>query len=266
MESNLTKEIQEVEIRWLSVLSAEVDIIFSKVPLPSHNLQHHLRVWNFAKALLNAYKQHNVSYSQEFIEALIVAVFFHDSGLTITPDPSHGLASRNFANEFIERLGDYWNNKHSVEMLEAIEKHDDKNYTEKKTTSTSPGIYQILTVADDLDALGCLGLLRYYEIYFQRNIPETEINQRIKTNLNSRFGYITRQLEFSVEILDKHRLRYQKAAAFIDKIGSEQIVSLKKMFDSGVNLFKVNAYTIKDLTLNNLFSAVNKENTEFSQD
>jgi HD superfamily phosphodiesterase len=266
MESNLTKAIQEVETRWLSTLSAEVDILFSKVPLPSHNLQHHLRVWNFAKALLNAYKQHNINYSQEFIEALIVAVFFHDTGLAITPDPSHGLASRNFANEFIERLGDYWNNKHSVEMLEAIEMHDDKNYTENKATRTSPGIYQILTVADDLDALGCLGLLRYYEIYFQRNIPETEINQRIKTNLNSRFGFITQQLGFSVEILDKHRLRYQRAVTFIDKIGFEQIVLLKKMFDSGVNLFKINANTLEDLTLKNFFSTVNKENAEFSQD
>jgi HD superfamily phosphodiesterase len=201
--------LKSVENIWLNVLTEKVDSIFKNTFLPSHDLQHHLRVWEYAKRLLIAFEGQNKVFSVEKIEALMLAVFFHDTGLTITMDSAHGEAGSAIALEFIKSLKENWKNEYTSELLEAIVKHDDKEYSGFTEMGNTSGIYQILTVADDIDALGCLGLIRYFEIYFNRNIHETTITEKIKVNLSSRFEFISKQISHLPEYYQLQKSRYE---------------------------------------------------------
>lgn len=55
------------------------------------------------------------------------------------------------------------------EILFAIENHDDKDYKQNNTEPNS--VFSILCNADDLDAFGKVGIVRYTEIYLLRELP-----------------------------------------------------------------------------------------------
>jgi HD superfamily phosphodiesterase len=245
MHNSLIENIKTIENKWLPALSNGIETIFSDTFLPSHDLQHHLRVWKFAKDLLIAYENHNFFFSEEQIEALMVAVFFHDTGLTKTLDSAHGEAGFLIAQKFIEDLKGTWNNAFTHEMFEAIIKHDDKEYSRITNGIIAPGIYQILTIADDIDALGCLGLVRYFEIYIYRNIPETEILQKIKANISSRFDFISKQISLLTELLLLQQTRFEKSIYYLNHLKNSEILELKEIIDNKIDPLTINSQTIR---------------------
>lgn len=258
MQNILGYSIKTIENKWLKKVSEEVELIFKDTFLPSHDLTHHRRVWKFAKDLLFAYQQNEIAFSPDFIEALMIAVFFHDTGLSKSFDSAHGLAGSQLAEKFIIEKTAGWNNSFTKEMFEAIVKHDDKNYIEK-IIGNSPGIYQILTIADDLDALGCLGLIRYFEIYFQRNIRETEVCERIKSNITSRFAFISEHIGTLTELMQIHQYRYEQVLQYIEKLSMNDVEILKKTIENKIDPLKIDQRNIISNSIANLISEAQSE-------
>ena len=186
--NKLNEIIISVENKWLKQLSEFCQSLFYNVQIPSHDHSHHLRVWDYAKEIIYAI---NTTYKidEDFIESCLIASLFHDTGLTQTLDEDHGSESRKiceryFENEEIEKP------KNFEEILNAIELHDDKNYLITKQTPDS--VISVLCNADDLDAFGKIGVIRYTEIYLMRGINMKELPKHVINNLNKRFANFER--------------------------------------------------------------------------
>lgn len=89
-------DIQHIEKKWLGHLQGHCKELFAKTHLPSHDHTHHTRVWGYFKQLQNEIP----ALSREETEAMIFAVFFHDTGMVINPGPEHGKISRAQCEEF----------------------------------------------------------------------------------------------------------------------------------------------------------------------
>jgi hypothetical protein len=122
------------------------------------------------------------------IEQAIIAVFFHDLGLSVTLAETHGAASRDMCHKFFRE------NKLKMpsgfgDILDAIEKHDDKTaFTIHFPAGTGgPVLMDILRTCDDLDAFGYTGAYRYAEIYMLRGIPDEILADRVLDNIANRY-------------------------------------------------------------------------------
>ncbi len=202
--------ISRAEEKWKTILEKEVATLFSEIWLPSHDLSHHKRVWLFTKELLVAFDKQDF----EFIEASMIAAYMHDTGLSVTLSPEHGQISSSLTKNLLDKypLENPFNKK---ELLEAVEKHDDKSYSNIKTEQSSPGLYEVLTIADDLDAFGALGLYRYFEIYALRKMPTDEIVQAIDKNIRKRYEFVSSNLTRFNAILEKQKKQLNIALYFL---------------------------------------------------
>jgi len=169
----LSENIEFAENTWLKESYFFLKESFTKTPLPSHDHQHHLRVWMNAKHLLQQLHKQGAIISYSFIEALLIASLFHDSGMLKNYDHEHGLAGRNICANFLRNKV---NKPEKVEeILDAIEKHDNKLYNGPGALVSDriPNLLTALNISDDLDALGTIGIYRYSEIYRSTNINIT---------------------------------------------------------------------------------------------
>ena len=188
MEITINKLITDVEKQWLSLLYHHCRQTFEGTFLPSHDHYHHYRVWHFARQVFAALDQAGRPVSALKIEQTIIAVFFHDLGLTVTLDEAHGRAGRELCREFFRK------NKLTPpvgfeEILDAIEKHDEKKVMQKTVTGLKDehNLLNILSACDDMDAFGYTGVYRYAEIYLLRGIPAGELAGRVLPNLENRY-------------------------------------------------------------------------------
>ncbi|MBN1117302.1 MAG: HD domain-containing protein [Bacteroidales bacterium] len=211
----IKERITEIENQWLKSVYDYNCAQFQQCWLPSHDNTHHFRVWTFIKGILEQLDREGEKFSKEKIFRLLIAAFFHDIGLTHTLDKSHGRISREMCEHFFkEKKLPVWDGHE--EMLDAIEFHDDKDYTAKKGSDfENPGsIYNLLTVSDDLDAFGALGIYRYIEIYTLRKIPVEELAPRILDNLKNRYVHFINKYGFSEELVQMHEKSYNIAVDF----------------------------------------------------
>lgn len=230
--TDLLNIIHEVENKWLKITYDYIQKLFQNKHLPSHDHLHHQRVWNFACNLLISYSEkYNIRYSYNFLESLFFGCFFHDSGLTQSLQAEHGKLSVLIFNEFIREkqipVSDYYN-----ELTDAIERHDDKSY-QQKSYNKEKGLYQFLTVADDLDAFGALGLMRYLEIYSYRNITYDIIKDKINSNLVSRFSFVSDFLKFDQQIYTVHENRFKASILYLEKLNTEDIKHIIGLITEG---------------------------------
>lgn len=203
--------IASVEKNWLKKLFEASDICFRNIYLPSHDHWHHYRVWEYAKELLKTLSIEK-EYNIDEITNLIIAAFFHDTGMSVTKDESHGKESKNLCQNFFD------NNQlqppiNFILALEAIEHHDDKAYS-KNNINRDVSINTILSVADDLDAFGYIGILRYAEIYLVRKIPISEISYKVITNAERRFLHFKNNFNAFPNLVEKHYERLKILVQF----------------------------------------------------
>ena len=199
--------IKNAETKWLGQLQAHCQDVFKGVHLPSHDETHHTRVWKHAKDLLLQMAKNGTEFNEKEIEKLMIALFFHDTGMSATMQKDHGKISRRIAKDFLKDK-----ELHTFELdeiLVAIENHDQKDYK----TSGLPGkpefnTQSLLNISDDLDALGIVGAYRYTEIYLLRNTPFRELPDIILENLQGRFQHMKDFLSFSPNYLKAQNLRY----------------------------------------------------------
>lgn len=203
--------IKNAETQWLEQLQGKCLEIFKDTHLPSHSEKHHTRVWKHASELLMQLAKSGVVYNEKDIEKLIIAVYFHDTGMSVTMQKEHGAISRRIAKDFLK---DKNIPKAEIEeILDAIENHDQKDYHIQKT-NTRFTLQSLLNISDDLDALGIIGAYRYTEIYLLRNIPVKDLSEAVLENLQKRFQYMKELLGFSPNYLKAQNLRYMATRNF----------------------------------------------------
>ncbi|NLV18094.1 MAG: HD domain-containing protein [Bacteroidetes bacterium] len=178
--------------------------------LPSHDLEHHRRVWQYAVEVL-AYGDKEL-HEPMFIRQLIIAVFLHDLGMQSDQRERHGYQSREMAKTFLIRNDMDPDNYENV--LFAIENHDNKKYRYKDKENT---LLKILSIADDLDAFGKKGIERYMEIYHARGIPEECIGPAVLENAKARFDNFRLFSEQKPSLYMKHKKRYHILRRFFEQ-------------------------------------------------
>lgn len=205
--------IKNAEMQWLLPLQEHCREIFKNTHLPSHDETHHTRVWHHARELLLVLSRSGKEFNEKDIEKLIIACFFHDTGMSVSMQKEHGQISRKFAKDYLKNKN--LHPDHLEEILDAVENHDKKDYLPENVKKDNKFALQpLLNVSDDLDALGFTGSYRYTEIYLLRNISINEISDLVLGNLQSRFQHMKEYLSVSPAYLKTHNLRYLAARNF----------------------------------------------------
>jgi HD superfamily phosphodiesterase len=184
--------ITEAEQLWLEDLEHHVRSLFSDRYLPSHDHTHHRRVWNISKHLLREIGRSNHLMDYALVEGALAAAWFHDVGMVRSAGERHGSIGSTFCRNFFR--GDGRATPRSFrEVLEAISNHDlkEEGIYSGIVADRRPKLLSILSVADDLEAMGTIGIYRYIEIYLERGIPLRELGERVIQNVNKRFGHLS---------------------------------------------------------------------------
>ena len=209
----ISVEVIKSEEKYLSIIEAFFKKKWGETKLWSHDLSHHKRVWNYAKELL----QYIGDADQLFIEKLLIACYLHDIGMAIDKGEKHGIQSRKICESFLEE------NKispaHYADLIQAIEYHDNKEYTDSPVDHK---LLLLLSVADDLDAFGYTGILRYADIYLERDVSITDLGRLVMENSGKRFENFEKALSDYPELVERHRTRYQTLIRFYSELDQQQ--------------------------------------------
>jgi hypothetical protein len=208
--------MENAEDKFLLILYRYVRNLFLITPLPSHDHDHHLRVWIFAKSLVNELSGKKIMISAEQAENLILAVFFHDTGLTRNLKADHGLDSRKICEQFIQDNPLLFKTDITPALV-AIERHDNKNYLPDEP-GKRVSILNLLSLCDDLDAYGAIGILRYAEIYLLRGVSSEQLASRVLPNIRNRFDYFASHDWLPALFLRYHKKRFDYAYQFFQDL------------------------------------------------
>ena len=216
--------VKEAESVFQKKLESYFTSIFSETNIPSHDLSHHRRVWYYAKELLSSLNTYGIAFGDNFPEKLIIGCYLHDSGMSVDSGLKHGHHSALLCKKFLETnnldVGSF------SDLLSAIENHDNKEYTNK---GKPDDLLTILSVSDDLDAFGVVGVYRYSEIYLKRARKLKELGFLILVNIASRFSNFSRTFSFDEELVTRHKERYQVVEDFFNDYN---ILTEKHIFGS----------------------------------
>ncbi len=214
MERAIDICINQAEEKWLHSLYTHARELYRTTYLPSHDHTHHLRVWNISKQLLRELDTTPSSLSPWLAEGALISAFFHDLGMAQSTREDHGRLGRDLCRYWFSERG------HVIppgfdRILEAIEKHDRKEarFYPDPETETSPGILGILSVADDLEAMGVIGIYRYAEIYLHRGISLEELGNRILENAEQRYLNLTSS-GICPGVIGDYRLQFEELTQF----------------------------------------------------
>jgi HD superfamily phosphodiesterase len=187
---------------------------FGPLFLPSHNLDHHLRVWIYAAGIVTRLRERGFQFSNDFLSGLQIACLTHDIGLAIEKGEGHGKASRLIASEY--PLLNSLPAAVMEEVLFSVENHDRKDYIR---VSPPESMLTILSVADDLDAFGFIGIYRYIEISLERGIAHASISDSVTANLAARYIHLVKVYGFLPDFISAHTTRYEIARDFFNPEG-----------------------------------------------
>ncbi|MGE5348969.1 MAG: hypothetical protein ACM3NP_06810 [Actinomycetota bacterium] len=194
--------ITNAESKYGKLLSGECRSLFSGTEIPSHDHTHHERVWQNSILLLEKLYGAGMSNDPCLAEKAIIAAYFHDTGLTVNRGPDHGRESRLMCDAFLATTD--ISATDCLEILEAVEMHDNKEYPGSSNPVT---LAAILSVADDMDAFGKAGIERYEEIYAMRGVTAEEMPRQIVTNVISRLRHLESTYKMFPDLVEEMRGR-----------------------------------------------------------
>jgi HD superfamily phosphodiesterase len=210
--------IKQAGKKYRKMLTEECRMLFSGTHMPSHDHLHHERVWENASELLGRMYRAGMITGTLMAEKAIIASFFHDTGLTVNRGSGHGAESRLICSRFLEKC-DFTEDDRN-EILDAVERHDDKSYTRG---SDPASLAAIISVADDMDAFGLTGVERYLEIYSMRGIPVGEMPRMITDNAASRFRHLASTYSMFPDLVEEQKKRFEKVTEYFQKLQDEKI-------------------------------------------
>ena len=213
---NLTGIIESAEKQFKQILEDFFISVYNEKSLSSHGIDHHRRVWNYSKELLKLFPLKTPAKISQLPTELIIASYLHDIGISVDPGIRHGKHSKNLCIQFMSKNNLAQNDFRDV--LDAIENHDDKNYTQNAYMDE---LLVILSVADDLDAFGFTGIFRYLEIYLTRGIEPDKIGYLIGENAKKRIDNFVKIFGADSEIVQKHIRRYHILDNFFSKYNEQ---------------------------------------------
>lgn len=184
--------IGEAEALWLDLLESNARQVFRDSWLPSHDHTHHRRVWNLSRWLIREMGHSQVTIDYSLVEGILIAAWFHDLGMAETTGEKHGATGRSLCTSWF-RDNTLPVPERYPEILDAVEFHDikDARTHEGITAGASPGILPVLSVADDLEALGVIGIYRYTEIYLLRGIGTDRLGDKVLQNVQHRMDNLS---------------------------------------------------------------------------
>jgi hypothetical protein len=210
----MTEElIKSAEEKYKATLEEHCRLLFSKVGMPSHDHLHHARVWNYAKELLIQLIDAEMIDDYLIADKAIIASYFHDTGLTVNSGPDHGKESSKICSIFLKSQNTIPG--FSEDILNAIERHDDKHYT---SGSDPASLASIVAVADDMDAFGHAGVLRYWEIYSLRGITMADMPDMIIANAETRFSHLKSTYNMFPELVSEQKERLDILTSFYSSL------------------------------------------------
>jgi hypothetical protein len=209
--------IESAEEKYKQILEDFFISVYPENHLSSHGIDHHRRVWKYTRDLIRLIPSKSNGQITRFASEAIIACYLHDIGMAFDPGPKHGKLSRDLCGKFFT---DYKiPEKDWTEVLDAIENHDNKDYTSNHSGNE---LLTVLSVADDLDAFGCIGIFRYTEIYLAREIGFGAIGNMIRENARKRYDNFIKTFGSVDELVIKHWERYYLLDMFFAKY-NEQI-------------------------------------------
>jgi len=214
--------IDRTEAAWLNPLYRQAEQTFKGRPLPSHDHTHHMRVWNLCKTILREIATFNSRSDPSLVAGVIIAAFFHDLGMAFSTREDHGRLGSELCRSWFMNSGREHPERFE-EILQAIELHDRKDvqlYT-AFSRDDPPEILGILTVADDLEALGVIGVYRYAEIYLKRGITLKELGNRILENVKIRFENLSAGCHLCSRLVKRYRLEYNELCFFFEQYNKQ---------------------------------------------
>jgi HD superfamily phosphodiesterase len=268
---DLTHTIKSAEQQYKQILEDFFISVYDEPALPSHGITHHRRVWNMAQELLFTIGKHNIQTNPCLPGCLIIAAYLHDIGMTVNHGPLHGNHSADLCRNFLK--------SHDLPesdfpgLAEAIEGHDKKDYT---GSEAGLNLRTILSVADDLDAFGFIGIYRYLEIYGLRGVKPEILGKRIRENAGKRFNNFRELFSFDSSLVEKHETRYRILDEFFtdstEDNESRNYTIIPEIISGSVKLRKALPDTIKEnlknsnIVVSRFFLKLDEEfrETEFS--
>ncbi|MGM0503079.1 MAG: HD domain-containing protein [Bacteroidota bacterium] len=217
--NDLNYMIEKTEQKWLHQLYNYCQSLFSNSTIPSHDHNHHYRVWNYCKEILTTLHP-GIRINYDLMEGCMIASFFHDTGLSNTIDEFHGQESKKICQAYFKDQN-LETPKNFSDILWAIEKHDDKNYQPEKQNPDS--LLSIICNADDLDAFGNIGVIRYTEIYLLRGVEMDQLPALVIQNMDNRFRHFKLTYKDYPELYKKHQTRYLITRKFFKELQEEFI-------------------------------------------
>jgi hypothetical protein len=205
-----------VENDWYDLLFSYCRQVFSDHFLPSHDHLHHDRVWKNARSLLHLLDARGISPDPFLPGQLLLACFFHDTGLTVTAGEKHGRESRRICHEFFRKHKNRFTGypEEALEkVLHAIEFHDDKS-RKRVSHGAEPGLLALLSAADDMDAFGLMGIYRYAEIYLLRGIHSERLPGRVSANVKTRFENLRQAFGYLDNFIAEQEQRFRQVYDF----------------------------------------------------
>ncbi|MFN8241681.1 MAG: hypothetical protein U0X39_13140 [Bacteroidales bacterium] len=206
---NISEIIESAESKHKERLETYLEELFSGINLDSHGPEHHARVWANARRIISSPLFAFTGPAHRFTEDLIIACYLHDSGMVVDKGARHGRISSDHCIRYLALSG--LNPANYAELTDAIEKHDNKDYTGQPDGSL---LKNILSVADDIDAFGITGIYRYFEIYLERGISKKSIGSEILKNATGRFNNLKTVLWQLPEIVGEQEVRFEMLKQF----------------------------------------------------
>jgi HD superfamily phosphohydrolase YqeK len=213
---NVSEIINSAENQYKRILEDFFISVYNENSLSSHGIDHHRRVWKYARELLNVIPLENTSDIFRLPANLIIACYMHDIGMSVDHGIKHGKHSRAICCRFLREHKLSEND--FTEVLEAIENHDNKDYSSNDFMNS---LLTILSVADDLDAFGCTGVYRYSEIYLTRAVRFDKIGYMIRENARKRYDNFIKRFGSYDELVVKHWERYFLLDMFFSKYNEQ---------------------------------------------
>ncbi len=204
--------IEAAEKKYRHRLTQECRSLFSNTTLPSHDHLHHARVWENASLLLSRLYDSGLATDPLLAEKAIIAAYFHDTGLTVNRGTAHGTESRQICSGFLEKCDLDESDKN--EILDAVEKHDDKSYLKLSDPSS---LAAIISVADDMDAFGTTGIGRYIEIYSVRGVSDEAMPEMVISNITTRFRHLESTYSMFPDLVREQKRRVETVTEYFSK-------------------------------------------------